>query len=71
MYKDPIHDELRHIERDVVDGERRLAEQESLIFALKREGQDTAHAEQELETLRENQRLRDQDRQRLLALLQP
>jgi len=32
-------------ERDVIEGERRLAEQERLIVQLKREGQNTAKAE--------------------------
>jgi hypothetical protein len=71
MYKTPIYDELRQVERDVVEGERRLAEQERLIIELKREGQSTANAERELEILRDIQRRRDQDRQRLLSLLQP
>ncbi|SFK03853.1 hypothetical protein [Bradyrhizobium sp. Gha] len=71
MDRTSIYDELARVERDVVQGERRLAEQERLIVDLKREGQDTANAELELETLREIQRQRDQDRQRLLSLLQP
>lgn len=71
MDRTSIYDELGRVERDVVEGERRLAEQERLIIEMKREGQNTANAELELETLRESQRLRDQDRQRLLSLLQP
>jgi len=71
MYKDPIYDELRQVERDVVEGERQLAAQEALIIELKRQGLNTDNAEKELEILRENQRRRDQDRQRLLSLLQP
>ncbi|WFU75256.1 MULTISPECIES: hypothetical protein [unclassified Bradyrhizobium] len=66
-----IFDELRQVERDVVEGERRLAEQERLIIELKRDGQSTERAEQELETLRKDQRLREHDRQRLLSRLQP
>ncbi|QOG24022.1 hypothetical protein FOM02_43155 [Bradyrhizobium sp. SEMIA] len=66
-----IFDELRQVERDVVEGERRLAEQERLIVELKRGGQDTEPAEQELERLRKDQRLRNQGRQRLLSRLQP
>lgn len=66
-----IYDELDRVERDVVAGERQLAEQERLVLDLKREGQDTESAEMELERLRECQRQRDQDRQRLLSLLQP
>lgn len=71
MYKDPIYDELRQVERDVVKGERRLAAQETLIVELKRQGLNTDNAEKELEILRQNQRRCDQDRQRLLSLLQP
>lgn len=71
MYKAPIYDELRQVERDVVEGERRLAEQEALIVEMKRQGLNTGNAEKELEILRQDQRRRDQDRQRLLSLLQP
>lgn len=71
MDRTSIYDELGRVERDVVEGERRLADQERLIVDMKREGRNTANAERELETLRESQRLRDQDRQRLLSRLQP
>ncbi|WBL78810.1 hypothetical protein I3J27_38780 [Bradyrhizobium xenonodulans] len=71
MDRTSIHDELDRVESDVVAGERQLAEQERLIVDLKREGQNSESAEKELERLRECQRLRDQDRQRLLSLLQP
>ena len=71
MDKTFVSDELRLVERDVVEGERRLAEQEQLIVELKREGTDTSDAEKELERLRNSQRVLDQDRQRLLSLLQP
>jgi len=71
MDRTSIYDELNRVERDVVAGERQLAEQERLVLDLKRDGQDTASAEKELERLRECQRLLDQDRQRLLSLLQP
>ena len=56
--------------RDVVEGERRLAEQERLIVQLKREGQDAAKAEEELEILRDTQRGRNRGRQRFLSLTQ-
>jgi hypothetical protein len=59
------------LERDVVAGERRLAELEALVADLKRQKLDTGKAEAELQTMRENQRLRQQDRQRILSLLQP
>jgi hypothetical protein len=71
MYTTAIYDELSQIERDVVEGERRLAEQEALIIEMKRQNQDTAKAEGELERMRMEQRTRDQDRQRLLSRLQP
>jgi len=49
MYTTAICDELRQVERDVVEGERRLAEQEALVIELKRQDLDTAKAEAELE----------------------
>ncbi|WP_225150509.1 hypothetical protein [Bradyrhizobium sp. BRP23] len=45
MDKTFVYDVLRQVERDVVEGERRLAEQERAILQLKREGKDTATAE--------------------------
>ncbi|MBR0790010.1 hypothetical protein JQ631_13105 [Bradyrhizobium manausense] len=71
MDRTSIYDELSRVERDVVAGERQLAEQERLVLDLKKDGQNTVNAEKELERLRDCQRLRDQDRQRLLSLLQP
>ncbi|MCP1762444.1 hypothetical protein [Bradyrhizobium japonicum] len=71
MDRTSIYDELSRVERDVVAGERQLAEQERLVLDSKKEGRNTVSAEKELERLRECQRLRDQDRQRLLSLLQP
>jgi hypothetical protein len=71
MDRTAIYDELRQLERDAVEGERRLAEQEVLIVELKRQHQETAKAEAELDELRTEQRRRDQDRQRLLSRLQP
>jgi hypothetical protein len=71
MNKTYASDELRQVERDVVQRERRLAQQEKLVLELRREGKDTSDAETELQTLRKNQRVRDQDRGRLLSLLQP
>src|SRR3954449_490974 len=71
MYTTAIYDELSQIEREVVEGERRLAEQEALIIEMKRQNEDTAKAEGELERMRMEQRRRDQDRQRLLSRLQP
>lgn len=77
MYTTAIYDELSQVERDVVEGERRLAAQEALVIELKRQNQETAKAESELakaeselERMRMEQRRRDQDRQRLLSRLQ-
>jgi len=71
MYKDALLEELRQVERDVVEGERRLAEQEALVRSLKQGNVDHTEAQAVLEMMRENQRQRDQDRQRLLSRLQP
>ncbi len=71
MYKDAIMDELRQIELDVVEGERRLAELEALLINLKRLNEDTAKVHAELEVMRKNQLDREQNRQRLLSLLHP
>ncbi|WP_342730404.1 hypothetical protein [Bradyrhizobium sp. B117] len=71
MYRTAIYDELQQVEREVVEGERRLAEQEALIVEMKQQNEETAKAEAELERMRTEQRCRDQDRQRLLSLLQP
>jgi hypothetical protein len=71
MYRDALLDELRQIGRDVVEGERQLAEQERLLVALKREGKDVSKVEAALEQMRADHRLRQQDRERLLSLLQP
>lgn len=40
MYTTSIYDELRQIERDVIEGERRLAEQEAPVIELKRQNQE-------------------------------
>ena len=71
MHLDALLDELRQIGRDVVEGERQLAEQEALLITLKQENKDVSRVEAVLEQMREDQRLREQDRQRLLSLLQP
>lgn len=36
----PLFDELRRPERETIEAERQLAEQEVLVIALKRQGQD-------------------------------
>ncbi len=71
MYRDAISDELRQIERQVIAGERQLAELEAHLVELRKQNQDTAGIEAELERLRRDQRLRELDRQRLLSRLQP
>ena len=71
MHLDALLDELRQVGRDVVEGERLRAEQEALLVALKQENKDVRMVEAALEQMREDQRLREQDRQRLLSLLQP
>jgi|GEM_PF-2086319 len=71
MYKDSIMDELRHIELDVVEGEKRLAELETRLVESKRLGEDTTKVQAELKAMRENQLDREQHRQRLLELLHP
>ncbi len=71
MFNDALLDEFRQLERHVVEGERRLVDQEALIIELKRRHQDASSALAELEIMRGNQRQRQQDRQRLLSLLQP
>jgi hypothetical protein len=71
MYRDALLDELRQVGRDVVEGERQLAEQEALLVALKREGNDARKVEAALEQMRADHSLRQQDRERLLSRLQP
>lgn len=63
--------ELRRIEGEVVQGERQLAEQEALIVTLQRQNEDTTKVREELEGMRAQQRAREHERQRLLALLHP
>ena len=71
IYRDLLQDELRRIELAAVNGERKLAEQEALVVSLKKQNLDVSKAEAELEMMRENQRLYEQDRQRLLYQLRP
>ena len=70
MYRDSLLNELRQVELAVTNGERQLAEQERLLVSLKRQKQDLGQAQAALEILRENQLRNEQDRQRLLSLLQ-
>jgi hypothetical protein len=71
MYSDALFDELRRVEREVVEGERQLAEQEALLRDLKSRNADTSRASAELALMREAQQRRQTERNRLLSLLQP
>ena len=55
MNKDHLFDDLARIERDVVHGERQLAEQEELLVSLKRQNKDLARVQSVLEQLRAKQ----------------
>ena len=70
MNRDTIFDELRRLEGEIVKAERKLAEQEALLLKLKREGEDVSAVSDALNLMREQQQSRQQDRLRLLALLQ-
>jgi len=69
--KDHLYDELRRIEQDVVRGEQQLAEQEDLLVSLKTQNQDTALVEAFLDELRSRQRALQEDRSRILSMMQP
>ena len=71
MFRESIIDQLREIERQVVEGERQLAECEARLVELKRQNHEKAGMQRELETLRNNQSQLEQERQRLLFLLHP
>lgn len=71
MNNQALYDELIRIEGEVMQGELQLAEQEALLVALQRQKEDTSKAREQLEMMRTTQRVREQDRQRLLSLLQP
>jgi hypothetical protein len=70
MNRDTIVDELRRLEGEVVEAERELAEQEALLVRLKRERHGVSRVASVLSLMREQQQSRQQDRLRLLALLQ-
>lgn len=55
----------------VINGERQLAEQEALVISLKKQNRDASKVQAELDKMHENQRLYEQDRQRLLYQLRP
>lgn len=73
MNRDALLDELRKIEHEVVESERQLAEQEAMLVELSHGGErgmEVEAAREILELMREHQRKRQQDRLRLLSLLQ-
>jgi hypothetical protein len=70
MNRDTIVDELRRQEDELVEAGRELAEQEALLVRMKRERQDVSRVASVLSLMREQQQSRQQDRLRLLALLQ-
>ena len=71
MNKDHLFDELGRIERDVVHGERQLAEQEQLLASLKSQNEDLARVQAVLEELLLRQQALQQERLWILSLLQP
>lgn len=70
MNREITSDELRRLEGEVVAAERRLAEHEFILTRMKQDDRDLNRLANELESLREQQRRRQQDRLRLLTLLQ-
>jgi hypothetical protein len=70
MNRDTIFDELRRLEGEIVEAERRLAKQEALLLKLKRKGEDVSGVSDALNLMREQQQSRQQDRLRLLSHLQ-
>jgi hypothetical protein len=71
LERDFLFSELRRVEYDVAEGERHLAHQESLLISLKRQNQDLPEIQANLEMLRTRQQQLQQDRTRILSLLQP
>ena len=71
VHTEAVNDELRRIEGEVVQGERQLAEQEALIVTLQRKNENTTKVREELERMRDQQRAREHERQRLLSLIHP
>jgi hypothetical protein len=71
LERDFLFSELRRVEHDVAEGERQLAHQESLLISLKRKNQDLTEIQAVLEMLRTRQQQLQQERARILSLLQP
>ena len=70
LKRDVILDELRRLEVEVVQAELELAQQEALLIKLKRACEDVSDVQSTVNLMREQQQCRQQDRLRLLALLQ-
>lgn len=70
MNREAILDELRRLEGEAVQGERVLAQHEAQLVTLAKQNQDTSKVQAALNLMRDDQRRLDEDRQRLLALLQ-
>jgi hypothetical protein len=69
--KEHLFDELGRIERDVVHGERQLAEQEELLVALKKSERGLGASPIRVGGLLRRQEALQQERFRILSLLQP
>jgi hypothetical protein len=70
MNTDALADELRRLEHEVVAAERQLAAQEAMVVKLRRGREDASQAEAQLELMRKHQREHQQERLRLLSLVQ-
>ncbi|MBR0714058.1 hypothetical protein [Bradyrhizobium liaoningense] len=69
MNRDLLLQHLAIAERHVAKGEAHLAKQEALVAELDRDGHDTTGALAVLYTMRQTQRLHEQERDRILAEL--
>jgi hypothetical protein len=70
MNREAICDELRRLEIEVVEAEQALAEKEALLVKLRRERENDSQVASELNLMRQQQQNRQNDRMRLLSLLQ-
>ena len=66
-----LFDDLKAIEKAVVEGERQLAHQEALLVKLKQRNCDLSEASSAFKTMLQQQQLRQSKRLRLLSLLMP
>lgn len=69
MDREILKQHLALAQRHASMGEKHIARQESLVAELDRDGHDTAEARKILATLRDTQRLHEQDVERLLTQL--